>query len=48
MEMIQDDLDRIPEEKEDLVAMEEILDGLGQREMSPAEKSMLVEMIQDG
>ena len=40
-------MDRIPEEKGDLVETEEILDALRRKEMPPAKKSMLVEMIQE-
>ena len=40
-------MDWIPEEKGDLVETEEILDALRRKEMTPAKKSMLVEMIQE-
>ena len=39
-ETMQEDLDQVPEEKGDLVERKEILDGLGLKEMWPAEKNM--------
>ena len=45
--LIQEELDRIPEEKGDLVEIVEILAALRWKEMLPAQKRMLEEMAQD-